>query len=146
MCKFLGRNYLVTWSSVFPLGFILCQHAINKNKKMSNKNPLPCPLFRWICCLDHTILLYYLEVSEPKWVNHILNTIGFNSLRLGGLYSLNFNPSFYGDWFRQPSFTILIIKVSTLNSRMIWRPPSLSELTLMIFNMRLTHLCLEAFI
>ena len=28
----------------------------------------------------------------------------------------------------------------------IWRLPSLSESTPMIFNMRLTHLCLEAFI
>ena len=28
---------------------------------------------------------YYMETSEPKWVNPVLNTIGVNSLRLGGL-------------------------------------------------------------
>ena len=26
-----------------------------------------------------------MDASEPKWVNHILNTIGVNSLKLGGL-------------------------------------------------------------
>ena len=50
--------------------------------------------------------LDYLEVSEPKWVNPILNNIGVNSLRFGGLhlpvwfisiqsYLLNFGNSRY---------------------------------------------------
>ena len=31
-------------------------------------------------------LAIYMEVSEPKWVNHVLKAIGVNSLRLGGLH------------------------------------------------------------
>ena len=31
-------------------------------------------------------VLNHLEVSEPKWVNFILNTIGVNSLGLEGIY------------------------------------------------------------
>ena len=27
-----------------------------------------------------------LEASEPKWVNPVLNNVGVNSLRLGGLH------------------------------------------------------------
>ena len=29
----------------------------------------------------------YMEDSEPKWVNHILNIIGVNSLRFGDLHT-----------------------------------------------------------
>ena len=30
----------------------------------------------------------YIEASEPKWVNPVLNIIEVNSLRLGGLHLL----------------------------------------------------------
>ena len=33
------------------------------------------------------IMIVYVEASEPKWVNHIFNIIGINSLRIGGLQS-----------------------------------------------------------
>ena len=32
-------------------------------------------------------VLSYMDVSEPKWVNSILNIIGANSLRLGDLHN-----------------------------------------------------------
>ena len=32
----------------------------------------------------------YLEASEPKWVNPVLNTIGVNSLKLGGLHLVSY--------------------------------------------------------
>ena len=32
---------------------------------------------------------YYMEASEPKWVNSLLNIIRVNSLRLGGLHIWN---------------------------------------------------------
>ena len=35
--------------------------------------------------IRHDCCFWYLETSEPKWVNSILNIIGVNSFRLGGL-------------------------------------------------------------
>ena len=39
--------------------------------------------------LDIIYINHYLEASKPKWVNPILNIIGINSLRLGGLHFRN---------------------------------------------------------
>ena len=39
----------------------------------------------WYFQLPVVSIKWYLKVSEPKWVNPILNIIGVNSLRLGGL-------------------------------------------------------------
>ena len=35
------------------------------------------------------LLQLYLEASEPKWVNPVLNLFGVNSLMLGGLHFIN---------------------------------------------------------
>ena len=72
------------------------------------------------------IITSQFEASELKWVNPVLNIIGFNSLRLGGLHIHSQN------------------KVIENNEKEItddkWRPPNLSELNPMIFNMGLTYL------
>ena len=47
--------------------------------------------FFWIRIVETKIkssylILYYIEASEPKWVNPVLKTIRVNSLRLGDLH------------------------------------------------------------
>ena len=42
--------------------------------------------------LNNLTYLYYLKAYKPKWFKSILNIIGVNSLRLGGLHS---SYSFY---------------------------------------------------
>ena len=69
-----------------------------------------------------------MEASEPKWVNPVLNTVGVTLLRLGGLHIIIIITIF------------LIIIISTD----IGRPPSLSELTPIVFNTGLTYLGSEA--
>ena len=43
-----------------------------------------------VSCNLNLVVIYLatknLEVSEPKWVNPVLNIIGVNTLRLGGLH------------------------------------------------------------
>ena len=49
-------------------------------------------------CVTQNIIIYnlfffiwylYMEASKPKWFNLILNSIGVNSLRLGGLHTIH---------------------------------------------------------
>ena len=43
------------------------------------------------------IILSQMEASEPKWVNPVLNIVGVNSFRLGGLQM--FSRFLYGNHF-----------------------------------------------
>ena len=46
-------------------------------------------------CLIIKIVIVHMEASGPKWVNTILNIIGVNTLRLGGLHIQNVKFSFF---------------------------------------------------
>ena len=85
-----------------------------------------------------------MEACKPKLVNSILDIIGINLHRLGSLQISNtfYYPSFaLKNKFCDIHFHISIVML-TLSD--IWRPPNLSELTPILFNMGLTHLGLEA--
>ena len=48
--------------------------------------------------------LFYMEASEPKWVNPVLNIIGVNSLRLGGLHITVLITYIICDWLYNKNY------------------------------------------
>ena len=63
----------------------------------------------------------YLEASKPKWVNPILNIIGVNPLRLGGLH-LNYGIN--------ELMLILLIKIVIyVGNNIMIRPQTYIDLT-----------------
>ena len=71
-CKINRKNWKINWISY---------------KKGKKKQKL-CLLFQSFPLIQlFTLLKHYdIQASKPKWVNPILNTIGVNLLRLGGLH------------------------------------------------------------
>ena len=57
----------------------------------------------------------YLEVSEPRWVNPILNIIGVNSLRLGGLHIFEYNE--YDSSIKDNILVLILISLILQDSR-----------------------------
>ena len=91
-----------------------------------------------------------MEASEPKWVNTVLNNIGVNSLRLRGPHLLLYmipNCINLNKWFiliiQNCNSWIYVFEFQILFNY-IWKSPSLSELTPMLFNTVFTHLGPEA--
>ena len=90
---------------IFPPLRIYCLHPSLLERKIN--------LFHIIYeFLDYNVFflnfIFKLEVSEPKWVNFILNIIGVNWLRFRGL---QFNHKRYYDVF----ILILIMKLSNFH-------------------------------
>ena len=87
-----------------------------------------------------------MEASEPKWVNPVLNIMGINSLRLGGLHKSFSNISMITDLWSCNCLEIwdYVSRFLYFTSKLM--DSSVSELTPIIFNVELTHLASEAYI
>ena len=79
---------------------------------------------------------YNIIIIDGTWQQ--AKSMFFNSRQLHNLRQVKKCTFFYSDLMVFCSF------IMTVKLQYIWRPPSLSELTPMIFNMGLTQLGLEA--
>ena len=62
----------------------------------------------------------YVKTSEPKWVNPVSDSIGVNSLRLGGLYVFNITPFKVSITKRLKMFLLWLIELANIIDSSWW--------------------------
>ena len=102
MCVYL-RKHILYYKNNFLFFYLLCLGLLWTKQNIDI----------YVHSMPRSVMKNYMEASKPKWVNPVLDIIGVNSLRLGGLHVIKM-------------FRVLVIPLYFRNLRMLMKKMALT--------------------